>query len=181
MFMQYLKRRNRGMKIKKFALAVGCMVLLCGCTKSNIVESQMAQPMEPDTAMYWDIELDLEQLKEQVKDIYLEEQGDYPMAADIDFEVNLPEEYVDVTVVVKDGTSPEEAAEYAMSVIKGINDEVTVQDATYGESGEDTYGGLYQENEIRVKIYDESTYRANGVPMYEAVIPADEYQVIVIK
>lgn len=169
------------MKIKKLALTVGCMVLLCGCTESNIVESRMAQPMEPDTAMNWDIELDLDQLEDQVKDIYLEEQGDYPMAADIDFEVNLPDGYVDVTVVVKDGTSPEEAAEYAMTVIKGINNEATVQDSTYGEAGADTYGGLYQENEIRVKIYDKSTYSANGTPMYEAVIPEDEYQPIVIK
>jgi len=166
------------MKIKRFALAVGCMALLCGCTKSNIVSPD--SPVEPDTEIRWDIVLEEEQLQIDVEDLYLDER-DYPMASAIVIDLNLDEEYVGVDVVVKDGTSPEEAAEYAMTVIKGINDEAAVQDFTYGASGEDTYGGLYQDNEIRVKIYDAAAYAAAGTPMYEAVIPKDEYQIIVIE
>lgn len=166
------------MMIKRLVLTVGCMVLLCGCTKSNIVHPD--SPVEPDTEIRWDIVLEEEQLQHDVEDLYLDER-DYPMASAIAIDLNLDEEFVGVDVVIKDGTSPEEAAEYAMTVIKGINDEAAVQDFTYGKAGEDTYGGLYQDNEIRVKIYDESAYAAEGAPMYEAVIPKDEYQLIVIE
>lgn len=166
------------MKIKKLALAASCMVLLCGCTKSNIVNPD--SPVEPDTENHWDIVLEEEQLQKDVEELYLDEK-DYPVASAIAIDLNLDEGYVGVDVVVKDGTSPKEAAEYAMTVIKGVNDEAAVQDFTYGKSGEDTYGGLYQDNEIRVKIYEESVYAAKGTPIYEAVIPKDEYQLIVIE
>jgi len=177
--MQYLKRRNKGMKIKKFALAVGCMVLLCGCTKSNIVKPEQSAA-EPDFNMYFDITIDQEQLKADVDDIFLD-LTDYPMADEIDFEINEEEQFVNITVVVKDGTSPEDAANYTMAVIKGVNDQVAVQDFTYGESGDDTYGGLYQDNAIFVKIFERTAFDAGKEPMYEAEIPKDVYQKIVIE
>lgn len=166
------------MKIKKLALALGCAALLCGCTKSNIVQPEETQG--PDFNMYMDIVLDNEQLVEDVNDIYVDE-TDYPMASSIDVTLDLDNEQVDVTVVVKDGTSKEDAAEYAMVAIKGVNDQVAVQDFSYGESGPDTYGGLYQDNAINVKVYGESEYEADGTPMYEGHIPADTYQEIVIE
>lgn len=166
------------MKMKTLLLAAGCAVLLCGCTKKNIVTPEAVQ--EPDFNIHFDIELDIDQLHEDVEDIYLEE-DDYPMASAIDFELNLNEEYVDVTVVVKDGTSPEDTAYFADVAIKGINDQVCVQDLSYGESDEDTFGGLYQDNEIRLKIYDASTYQVGGEPLYETVVPKDEYVIFEIE
>lgn len=165
------------MKIKKLALALGCAALLCGCTKSNIVQPET---QGPDFNMYLDIVLDNEQLNEDVNEIYVLD-GEYPMASSIDVELDLDNELVNVTVVVKDGTSKEDAAEYAMVAIKGVNDQVAVQDFSYGESGEDTYGGLYQDNDIHVKVYEESEYEADGTPMYEGQIPRDTYQEIVIE
>ncbi len=166
------------MKIKKLALALGCAALLCGCTKSNIVQPEETQG--PDFNMYLDIVLDNEQLIRDVNEIYVED-GDYPVASSIDVELDLDNEQVDITVVVKDGTSKEDAAEYAMVAIKGVNDQVAVQDFSYGESGEDTYGGLYQDNDINVKVYEESEYENDGTPMYEGQIPRDTYQEIVIE
>lgn len=165
------------MKIKKWLLAAGCIALLCGCTKKNIINTE--ESAQPDFNMYMDVELDMEQLHEDVNDIYLDE-NDYPMAAAIDFELNLEEAYVDVTVVVKDGTSPEDAAYFADVAIKGINDQVAVQDFSYGESDDDTFGGLYQDNVINLKVYEESAYRSNGKPMFETQVPMDEYQVFEI-
>lgn len=167
------------MKIKKLALTVGCMALLCGCTKSNIVKPEQSA-LEPDFNIYLDIIIDQEQLKADVDDIFLDPK-DYPMADEIDFEINEEEEFVNVTVVVKDGTRPEDAANYSMEVIKGINDQVAVQDFTYGESGSDTYGGLYQDNVIHVKIYERTAFDAGGDPMYKTEIPKDVYQQIVIE
>ena len=119
------------MRIKKMVLAVGCAALLCGCTKSNIVNPET--PAEPDFNLYSDIVLDEEALRNDVNDIYLDP-TDYPMGKAIDFSLHLDEGYVDVVVVVKDGTSPEDAAYFAEVAIKGINDEAAVQDFSYGES-----------------------------------------------
>lgn len=165
------------MKIKKLFFAVGCAALLCGCTKSNIVQPET---YGPDFNVYLDIEIDHEQVQADVDDIFLDPE-DYPMGVKIDINIAEAEEHVDVTVVVKDGTSAEDTAQYAMEVIKGINDQVAVQDFTYGESGEDTYGGLYQDNVINVKIYEESEYEADGTPMYENQIAMDVYEEIVIE
>ena len=51
---------------------------------------------------------------------------------------------------------------------------MAVQDFSYGESDEDTFGGLYQDNEIFLKVYDETSYK-NGTPIFETNIPKDEY------
>lgn len=166
------------MKIKMLALALGCVALLSGCTKSNIVQPEDTQG--PDFNMYMDIVLDNEQLIEDVNDIYVTD-GEHPAASSIDVELDLDNEQVNITVVVKDGTSKEDAAEFAMVAIKGVNDQVAVQDFSYGESGEDTYGGLYQDNAINIKVYEESEYEADGTPMYEGQIPIDTYQEIVIE
>lgn len=162
------------MKMKNLLLVMGCAALLCGCTKSNIVNPAPEDVMNPDMNVYFDIELDKEQLQDDVLDIYMDE-SDYPMAAGIEFELNEDEEYVDVTVVVKDDTSAKDAAEYAETVVKGINDECAVQDFSYAEADEDTFGGLYQDNEIILKVYKESAYEADGEPMYEVTVPKDTY------
>lgn len=159
-------------KVKTIALAAGCIMLLCGCTKSNIVQPE--ETPGPDFNIYNNIEIDEEQLHEDVEDIYLDPE-DYPMASAIDFDLNLDEAYVDITIVVKDGTSPEDTAYFADVAIKGINDEVVVQDFSYGESDTDTFGGLYQDNVINLKIYTESEYEAEGEPLYETQIPMDTY------
>lgn len=165
-------------KVKTLMLAAGCVALLCGCTKSNIVQPDPTEG--PDFNMYMNIEIDEDQLHDDVDDIYLDP-DDYPMGAAIDFELHLDEEYVDVVAVVKDGTSPEDTAFFADAAIKGINDQVAVQDFSYGESDTDTFGGLYQDNEINLKVYTESEYKAQGTPLYETKIPKDTYVKIEIE
>lgn len=166
------------MKIKKLVFALGCAALLCGCTKSNIVQPE--ETPGPDFNMYMDVELDNDQLIEDVNDIYVDE-DEYPMASSVDVKLDLDNEQVDITVVVKDGTSKEDAAAYAMVAVKGVNDQVAVQDFSYGESDDDTYGGLFQDNVANVKVYEKSEYEADGTPMYEGQIPKDTYQPIVIE
>lgn len=165
------------MMIKKIMLIAGCAVLLSGCTKSNIVQPEETQG--PDFNMYSDIEIDEEQLREDLNDIYLDEEL-YPMAAAIEADLKTDEGCVDVTVVVKDGTSAEDAAYFADVAVKGVNDQVAVQDFSYGESAEDTFGGLYQDNSINLKVYEESAYQNDGEPMYETQVPEDTYMVFEI-
>lgn len=165
-------------RMKTLVLAVGAAALLCGCTKSNIVRPDATDG--PDFNMYNDIVIDMEQLHEDVDDVYLDE-GDYPMAEAIDFDLNLDEGYVEVTAVVKDGTTPEDAAYFADAAVKGVNDQVAIQDFTYGESDEKNFGGLYQDNEIRLKVYEASSYESNGDPIYETTVPADTYMTFEIE
>lgn len=167
------------MKVKALLLAAGCTLLLCGCTKSNIVQPD-DETMGPDFNMYMNIVIDEDQLHDDVDDIYLDP-DDYPMGAAIDFELHLDEEYVDVVAVVKDGTSPEDTAFFADAAVKGINDQVAVQDFSYGESDTDTFGGLYQDNVVNLKVYTESEYKAGGAPLFETQIPKDTYMKFDIK
>ena len=164
------------MKMGKKALLVacGCLLLLSGCTKSNIVQPDASEAEEPDFNVYNNIELDMDQFHEEVNEICLDE-DDYPMADSIDFTIDEDKALIDVTVVVKDGTSGKDAAEYADVVLKSINDEAAVQDYNYGESGEDTFGGFFQDREAHLKIYEKSAYESDGKPMYETDIPADTY------
>ncbi len=163
------------MKIKNLLVAMGCAVLLCGCTESTIVrpgESNIVS--EPDFNIYRDVEIDMEQVQEGVADIYLDE-DDYPMAVALGFDVDEEAGVVTVEVVVKDDTSAEDAAFYADAVIKGINGEYAIQDFSYAEAEEEYFGGLYQEREIHLTIYEEAAYTSDGEPMFETVVPKDTY------
>ena len=93
------------MKMGKRALlvAAGCMLLLSGCTKSNIVQPDASQAEEPDFNVYNNIELDMDQFHDEVNEICLDE-NDYPMADSLDFTIDEDKALIDVTIVVKDGT-----------------------------------------------------------------------------
>ena len=159
-------------KMKILMIAVGCAAALSACTKSNIVQPESS--FEPDFNMYNNIELDEEQLQADVEDVWLDE-SEFPMGAAFAFELHEDEAYVDMSVVVKDGTSPEDAAWHADQVVKGFNDQVAMQDFSYGTAEEDSFGGYFQDRELHLKIYEESQYEADGEPMYETTVPADAY------
>ena len=57
-------------RVKTLMLAAGCVALLCGCTKSNIVQPDPTEG--PDFNMYMNIEIDEDQLHDDVNDIYLD-------------------------------------------------------------------------------------------------------------
>lgn len=169
------------MKIKNLLLAMGCTVLLCGCTESTIVKPDSSEGVaEPDFNIYRNIEIDMEQLQEGVAELYLDE-DEYPMATALGFEIDEEAEVVVVKLVVKDDTSAEDAAYYADAVVKGINDEYAIQDFSFAESGDDYFGGLYQDREIQLAIYDESSYAEGGEPMFETTVPKDEYMIFEIE
>ena len=90
------------MKMGKRALlvAAGCMLLLSGCTKSNIVQPDASQAEEPDFNVYNNIELDMDQFHDEVNEICLDE-NDYPMADSLDFTIDEDKALIDVTIVVK--------------------------------------------------------------------------------
>jgi hypothetical protein len=164
------------MRLRDIVVALGIAICMTGCTKSNIVNKETVEESmnQPDFQIYFNVDIDPDQLYEDVCDIMLDE-DDYPMAEDLDVEINLDEEYVNVVLVVKDGTSGEDASEFAMAALKTINDEVAGQDFSYGESDEYSFGGLYQDNVINLKLYNASEYENGGACRYEITIPEDTY------
>lgn len=159
-------------KIKALMAAVGSAVFLAGCTESTILQPEGAD--QPDFNVYENIELDDEQLLSDWQEICLEEE-DYPMAAGLDFERHEEEGCVDITLVVKDGTSSEAAAEFAVEAVKAFNDQVAVQDFSYDAAEEGSFGSYFADRKIRLEIYEESAYEAEGEPMYETEVPAGSY------
>lgn len=161
-----------------FAILAISIFMLAGCTKSHIVNpepsTETSSDEGPDLNPFQNVELDFTQLDEDVRDVCLYEL-DYPMASDLEFEVNIDEGYVDISIIVKDGTTDEDASFYAMEVIKTINDNVAFQDYGYAMSESEYYGGLYQDNEIILRIYTASGYSSGSAPFYEITIPEDEY------
>jgi hypothetical protein len=167
------------MKIRYFLAAVGCAVLLSGCTQSNIVHTDgltkvMGGDPELETDLGTVVEIDLDALTEEVNDLILDPE-EYPMAANIRFSAKLDEGIVDIDVVVKDDTSDEDAAWYAGEAIKALNDAVTVQDSSYAVSSETYFGGLYQDATINVKLYYKSDF-PNGEPFFEDSVEPDTYK-----
>ncbi|MDO4267743.1 MAG: hypothetical protein Q4C73_04650 [Eubacteriales bacterium] len=158
--------------VKNMMLAAGCALLLSGCTESNIVKPEASDA--PDFNIYDNIELDENQLKADWEDVCLDE-DDYPMAAALSFELHPDDGYVDMSVVVKDGTTAEDAAKYADEAIKSFNDQIAIQDFSYGASEETSFGGFFQDNEIHLKLYEGSAYEAGGEPFYETTVPKDTY------
>lgn len=149
---RWWKRRNVHMKRTKKILAVlGCAaMLLCGCTQSNIV-APTGEAAEPDFTIKKDVPLVWEQVQEDLGENFMESE-DYPNLLQIGFNVNDTEKMVNVELIVSDGTSKEEAVDYATALVKGINDEVYIQSPYYEMSSEDSYGGFFKEYGFHVTV-----------------------------
>lgn len=159
-------------KIKTLMIAAASALLLSGCTESTILQPEGGD--QPDFNVYENIELDDEQLLSDWQEICLDE-GDYPMAAAVDFERHENDGYVDIMLAVKDGTDREEASAFAVAAIQAFNDQVAVQDFSYDAAEDGSFGSYFADREIHLKIYEESAYEAEGEPMYETSVPAGSY------
>ncbi len=164
-------------KWKPAIMAVIFVLMLSACTQRNIVNPEEStgnpEDLEPDMNIYFFIQLDEDQLREEVDDVGLDP-VDYPMAVSIDF--TMPEDYepMYITAVVKDDADPDDIGWYAGEVLKVINDQVAAQDYSYAESGVDYFGGLYQDKVVYYKVYLESDY-PDGEPIIDVEIPEDTY------
>ena len=138
-------------RTKKILAVLGCAaMLLCGCTQSNIV-APTGEAAEPDFTIEKDVPRVWEQVQEDLGENFMESE-DYPNLLQIGFNVNDTEKMVNVELIVSDGTSKEEAVDYATALVKGINDEVYIQSPYYEMSSEDSYGGFFKEYGFHVTV-----------------------------
>lgn len=160
--------------MKKILIAVGCAMLLSGCTESNIVKPEDGAAV-PETGIIEGIRIDWDQVQDELDDMFVGSE-EYPYGVNIDFYVEEENAYMMVTV--EDGVTKEEAAKYATEIIKGLNDSVAMQDFSYKDDGNSLYGKFSKENVVWIYVMPESTADDESTWLVDdAIVPAQQREV----
>lgn len=149
---------------KKMSLILLAAVsLLSGCTKSNIVSPESgtrADDGQPNTEIDKDIEIDWREVREDLREQYLEPYGvfaDYVM--DLDARYNEETGVLTVLLPVTHRTTPDVAVAYAQDVLATIGISVATQNFYYtepeiNEQGYTTsYGSFFDEHDALVQVF----------------------------
>lgn len=166
--------------MKKLLLLLSCTVLLCGCTKSNIVspdaavpETEMVVGGNPDLAVKDGIIIDWTEVGKEMDDTFTD-QSEYPMSESVNYAFDESTKSFELTLMVKEGTTKEDAVEYATAVIKGLNDEIATQDFSYETSSETSYGGFFAKNDLKLMVIPGTPYTDKDSYLIDQVILAGE-------
>ncbi|MEY8339172.1 hypothetical protein AALB16_14335 [Lachnospiraceae bacterium 62-35] len=159
------------MKLKKMIFMLGCAMLLCGCTDSNMVTPEGTAA--PDMIIRENVQLDWNQIRDDLNDDYVGT-SDYPFGVEIDINADDSNAYVMVTV--KDDTTREDALRYATQLIRGCNDAVASQDLGYTASTNDYYGGYAETHNIWIQVMPESTKDDEDTWLVDDVIMAGDQE-----
>lgn len=154
-------------------IASACL-LLCGCTKSNIVRGDNKKyddVYEPVDGIVW------QQLWKDINEIYAD-QDLYPFAVSVSGGVYPEEDMVRLYLLVNDEISQKEAADYATKVAKGFNDLIAEQNSDYSPSEEESYGGYLSQYKLYVMVGPDATKDDPDTWILEDIIPAGEYRPI---
>lgn len=160
--------------MKRSILLLACICLLCGlcgCTKSNIVNTgnnygDLPQPVD---GIVW------EQLWEDFDVIYTDLDV-YPFAETVNGGVYPEENKIKFFLLLNTTISDEEAEEYATTVIKGFNDLISMQNSAYAHSTEDSYGGYVSQYEVYVMVAPDDSKSNEDTWILEDTIPAGQYR-----
>lgn len=162
--------------MKKFLMLCSCVLLLCGCTKSNIVTGQ--GPAVPEFETKEGIVLDWGQIGDEL-DAAFTENEDYPMGVSVNYAMDPETKTLDLTLLVEDETTAEDAVLYANAVVRGLNDEVATQDFSYETSSEESYGGFFKEYTINLIVMPNGSQSNESRWLVNMTIPAGSDEKIV--
>ncbi|MFR5600878.1 MAG: hypothetical protein ACLTKI_00275 [Lachnospiraceae bacterium] len=156
--------------MRKLLLLLSCtLVLMSGCTKSNIVSPD--GPVEPDFNIKDNVELDMEQMQDVLDEQFVQTE-DYPFGQAIEFYIDEKDTSLYLMITVDDDTDPEAAAAYGMEIIDAFNDEAATQDFSYEPSSDDSYGGFSDNYHVWIQIMPESTKEDETTWLVDDNIPA---------
>ena len=191
------------MKLLKRMAVLGLAVLaLSGCTKSseesetvtgNEVDPAKQSAMdeidetlarednilvedetEPQSLYEWD------QVKDETDTLFADADL-YPQTVKMEFAADEASMTIDLSWVLKNGTSEEEAEEYAAMMVKQFNDIVAVQSTELENSSDSSFGTLWNQFALNVKVGTEDgkwlvdkSYKAGG--KIDLAMPAAESQ-----
>ncbi len=153
--------------------------MLSGCTKSNILAS--GGPAEPVFETQQGIVLDWPQIGSDLDEEFLNNE-EYPMTlaeGSINYSVDQKEKIVELNLVVKSGTNPEEAVRFADAVVRYLNDEAATQDFSFERSSDTSYGGFFKEYDLHLIVMPEYTMENKQYWLVDMDIPKGSDEKIV--
>ncbi|MDO4787576.1 MAG: hypothetical protein Q4A19_00245 [Johnsonella sp.] len=136
---------------KAFAsLAAAVMILGSGCAKRELVVPQTIA-IEPDFSIKENIQIDWFQVEDECYELLNAEE--YPLVDQIDYVVFENEKIIRLILVLKNEANQIDALTYGAKYIKAFNDAIATQDFSVARSGEDYYGGLWDEYGLELEVY----------------------------
>ena len=176
------------MKLLKRMAVLGLAVLaLSACTKSS-EESETVTGNEVDPAKQSAMD-EIDETLAREDNILVEDETDtlfadadlYPQTVKMEFAADEASMTIDLSWVLKNGTSEEEAEEYAAMMVKQFNDIVAVQSTELENSSDSSFGTLWNQFALNVKVGTEDgkwlvdkSYKAGG--KIDLAMPAAESQ-----
>lgn len=166
------------MKNKTIMIFAVSAMLLTGCTKSNILAS--GGPAEPVFETQKGIQLDWTQINTDIDEEFVENEQ-YPMALSVNYDLDKEKKTMNMTLMVKHGTTPDQAVEFANAAVKFLNDEVATQDFSYEKSSDTSFGSFFKEYDLKLIVMPDYTMKENKYWLVDMDIPKGSNQTIVPK
>lgn len=166
------------MKNKAFLICAVSAFLLTGCTESHILAS--GAPAEPVFETQDGITLDWSQIGNDLDEEFTDN-ADYPMALSVNYNLDPKTKHMDVTLLVKEGATPEEAVDFANAAMRAINDEAAMQDFSYEKSSDTSYGGFFKEYDVHLIVMPDYTMEKQEYWLVDMDIPKGSDEKIVPK
>ena len=166
------------MKKKAFLICAVSAFLLTGCTQSNILAT--GAPAEPVFETQDGITLDWSQIGNDLDEEFTDSE-DYPMALSVNYSLDPKTKHMDVNLLVKEGTTPEEAVDFANAAMRAINDEAAMQDFSFEKSSDTSYGGFFKEYDVHLIVMPDYTMEKKEYWLVDMDIPKGSDEKIVPK
>lgn len=166
------------MKKKAFLICAVSAFLLTGCTESHILAS--GGPAEPVFETQEGITLDWSQIGGDLDDEFTNN-ADYPMALSVNYNLDPKTKHMDVTLIMKEGATPEEAVAFANAAMRAINDEAAMQDFSYEKSSDTSYGGFFKVYDVHLTVMPDYTMKNQEYWLVDMDIPKGSDEKIVPK
>lgn len=163
--------------LKRMAVIALAVLALSGCTKSSMdsgmqpvvdgeefdpakmeEEEDETLPREENFLVEEDAEEETMYEWEQVKDetdALFSDTDVYPQSVKMEFTADEPGMSIQLTWVLKNDTTDEQAMEYAADMVKKFNDIVAVQTTDVESSSATSFGGLWDSFALKVQIRKE--------------------------
>ena len=166
------------MRNKALMICAMSVMLLTGCTEKHILNS--TGPAEPVFETQQGIVLDWDQIGKDMDEEFVNNE-EYPMALSVNYSVDQKNKNIDLTLIVKDGTTPDEAVVFANAAVRYIGDEAAMQDFSYEKSSDTSYGGFFKDYDLHVIVMPDYRMKEEQYWLVDMDIPKGSDEKIVPK
>jgi hypothetical protein len=166
------------MRNKALMICAMSVMLLTGCTEKHILNS--TGPAEPVFETQQGIVLDWDQIGNDMDEEFVNNE-EYPMALSVNYSVDQKNKKIDLTLIVKDGTTPDEAVVFANAAARYIGDEAAMQDFSYEKSSDTSYGGFFKDYDLHVIVMPDYRMKEEQYWLVDMDIPKGSDEKIVPK